>query len=82
MPKVTSTLVNKVMFLFGRFDLAASLGNRRGIEMQTLMERYAELGQIGVIATERFDLVVHDLGTTSTSDVNGGRGPIAAAYGA
>lgn len=82
MPKVTSTLVNKVMFLFGRFDLAASLGNRRGIEMQTLVERYAELGQIGVIATERFDLVVHDLGTTSTSDVNGGRGPIAAGYGA
>jgi len=32
----------------------------------------AELGQIGVIATERFDSVIHDLGTTSTSDVNGG----------
>jgi hypothetical protein len=45
------------------------------------MERYAELGQIGVIATERFDLVVHDLGTTSTADVNGGRGPIAALQG-
>jgi HK97 family phage major capsid protein len=81
MPKVTSTLNAKVMVLFGRFDLGCSLGNRRGIEMQTLMERYAELGQIGVIATERFDLVVHDLGTTSTADVNGGRGPIAALQG-
>lgn len=82
MPKVLSTLQNKVMFLFGRFDLSTSIGNRRGIEMQTLVERYAELGQIGVIATERFDIVNHDLGTTSSSDVNGGRGPVAAGYGA
>jgi HK97 family phage major capsid protein len=63
------------MVLFGRFDMAASLGSRRGIEMQTLVERYAELGQIGVIATERFDCVVHDLGTTTV------KGPLAAAYG-
>jgi HK97 family phage major capsid protein len=82
MPKVTTTLLNKVMFLFGRFDLAASFGSRRGIEVQVLMERYAELGLIGVIASERFDIVVHDLGTTSSSDINGGRGPISAAYGA
>jgi HK97 family phage major capsid protein len=81
MPKITTSLNSKVMFLFGRFDLASSVGNRRGIEMLTLVERYAELGQIGLIATERFDLVVHDLGTTSTSDVNGGRGPIAAGFG-
>jgi hypothetical protein len=34
----------------------ARSGSRRGIEMQVLgVERYAELGQIGVIATERFD---------------------------
>jgi HK97 family phage major capsid protein len=81
MPKITTSLANKVMFLFGRFDLALSMGSRRGIEVQTLVERYAELGQIGVIATERFDIVVHDLGTTSISDVNGGRGPIACGFG-
>jgi HK97 family phage major capsid protein len=81
MPKVSTTLANKVMLLFGRFDLASSMGARRGIEVQVLMERYAELGQIGVIASERFDIVVHDLGTTSTSDVNGGKGPVSALYG-
>lgn len=81
MPKVSTSLANKVMFLFGRFDLASSIGNRRGIEMQTLVERYAELGQIGLIATERFDVNIHDLGTTSASDVNGGRGPISAGFG-
>ena len=75
MPSVTSTLNGKVMMLFGRFDLAASIGSRRGIEMQTLVERYAELGLIGVIATERFDVNVHDLGTTTV------KGPLAAAYG-
>ncbi len=68
-------LTNKVMALFGRFDLAASLGNRRGITTQVLRERYAELGQIGIKATERFDLVVHDLGDTSV------KGPVAAMYG-
>jgi len=68
-------LTNKVMALFGRFDLAASLGNRRGITVQVLRERYAELGQIGIKATERFDLVVHDLGDTNV------KGPVAAMYG-
>jgi HK97 family phage major capsid protein len=68
-------LTNKVMALFGRFDLAASLGNRRGITTQVLRERYAELGQIGIKATERFDIVVHDLGSTSV------KGPVAAMYG-
>ena len=76
MPAVTSTLVNKVMILFGRFDMAASIGTRRGIEMQTLVERYAELGLIGVLATERVDINVHDLGSTTV------KGPVAAAYGA
>lgn len=76
MPIVTTTLVNKVMFLFGRPDLASSMGSRRGIEIQVLQERYAELGQLGIIASERFDIVVHDLGDTAT------KGPLAAGYGA
>lgn len=66
---------SKVMFMFGRFDLASSFGSRRGITIQVLRERYAELGQLGVIGTERFDLVNHDLGSTSV------KGPISAAYG-
>lgn len=75
MPAVATTLNAKVMMVFGRFDMAASIGSRRGIEMQTLVERYAELGLIGVLCTERFDCNVHDLGTTTV------KGPLAAAYG-
>ena len=66
---------NLVMMAFGRFDLAGSMGNRRGIEVQVLRERYAELGQLGIVATERFDINIHDLGTTSA------KGPVAAMYG-
>ena len=73
---VATDYVNKVMALFGKFDMGVSFGVRRGIEVQTLLERYAELGQIGVLCTERHDIVVHDLGDTNT------RGPISAAYGA
>lgn len=75
MPAVATTLNAKVMIVFGRFDMAASIGSRRGIEMQTLVERYAELGLIGVLCTERFDCNVHDLGTTAV------KGPLSAAYG-
>ena len=60
---------------FGRFDLATSIGSRRGIEIQVLQERYAELGQLGIIGTERFDIVTHDLGSTTV------KGPVAAVYG-
>jgi HK97 family phage major capsid protein len=67
---------NKTILFFGRFDLAASFGSRRGIEVQVLQERYAELGLIGIIATERFDIVVHDLGDTSSV-----KGAVAGLYG-
>ncbi len=66
---------SNIMFMFGRFDLASSFGSRRGITIQVLRERYAELGQLGVIGTERFDIVNHDLGSTSV------KGPISGAYG-
>lgn len=72
----TADYTSLVMAMFGRYDLAASMGTRRGIEVQVLQERYAELGQLGIVATERFDLVVHDLGTTAA------KGPVAAMYGA
>jgi len=66
---------NKAFLMFGAFNMSTSLGARRGIEVQVLQERYAELGQIGIVATERFDIVHHDLGDTST------KGPVAALFG-
>lgn len=77
MPTDTGDISSTIMFMFGRFDLASTIGARRGIEFQVLNERYAELGQIGIMATERFDMVTHDLGTTSA----GGFGPVSGGYG-
>ena len=41
------------------------MGTRREIRIKVLQERYADLDQLGVQGTERFDINVHDLGDTS-----------------
>ena len=43
--------------------------------VDVLTERYAEYRQVGIIATERMDIVVHGLGDTSDA------GPIVALIG-
>lgn len=63
------------MIVFGDMRKAVTFGNRRGFRMSVLKERYAEFDQIGVIATERFDINVHDLGDNSIA------GPIVALIG-
>lgn len=73
----TGTTGNNVaMLLYGDFMQGCAMGDRRGFTVQVLVERYAELRQIGVIASERFAFVAHDLGDTSTA------GPIVALIGA
>lgn len=76
MPKVATTLVNKVMALFGDFSLSSSFGDRRGITVEVLREAYANKLQVGILAHERFHIINHDLGTTTV------KGPVAALYGA
>lgn len=66
---------NKIMSFFGRFDMGCSFGSRRGITIQVLREKYADVGQIGIVGSERFDVVNHHLGSTTA------KGPIAGAYG-
>lgn len=65
----------KVMILFGDFRRAVKFGSRREITMQADRSRYLEFDQIGVRATERFDLVVNDIGTTAAA------GPVVALVG-
>lgn len=75
MPTSTGDLSDLAMFLFGDLNKAVTMGDRRGFRFQVLQERYAEYRQIGVIGDERFDIVVHDLGDTTTG------GPIVALIG-
>lgn len=79
-PVVISQVLNSVLaadvsvikLLFGDLRKAAVLGNRRGVTLATSEQRYFELNQLALRGTERFDIVVHDVGDASNA------GPIVA----
>ncbi len=75
MPKVTTDLSNVAMLIYGDLNMGVTFGDRMGIEVDVLTERYAEYRQIGIMATERMDIVVHGLGDTSDA------GPVVAMIG-
>lgn len=58
---------NTIILLFGDLSAAATMGDRRSIEIATSTDRYFEADQIAIRGTERFDIVVHDLGDASTA---------------
>lgn len=64
-----------IAILFGDLSLSTTFGDRRGITVKVSSERYLEYDQIGIQATERFCIVNHDIGDTSTA------GPIVALQG-
>ena len=57
----------KIMLLFGDLALAAMVGDRQGTSVQVLQERYAELGVLGVIGNIRFDVNIHDIGSSTAA---------------
>lgn len=63
------------MLYFGDLSRAASLGDRRMVRVFPSQHRYMELDQVGILATERIDIVCHDLGNSTTP------GPIVALTG-
>lgn len=75
MPTATTDISDTAMILFGDFSKSSIIGDRRGFTVQVLNERYAEYDQIGIVATERMDIVHHDLGSTTAA------GPVVALIG-
>ena len=71
----SGTIDQTPMWYFGDLSLAARLGSRRDIRVMVSEDRYMEFDQIGIQATERFDINVHDIGDASIA------GPIVAAMG-
>ena len=57
---------SQMLAYFGDLTLAATLGDRRQIEVTTLKELYAASGQVGILASQRFDIQVHDVGDGTT----------------
>ncbi len=66
---------NLTMLMFGDLEMAALLGERRGIEVATSTERYFAEDQIGVRATERIAITINDVGTATAA------GPIVSLIG-
>lgn len=52
----------KVKFLLGDLSLSTMYATRRGLQIKTSVDRYAELDQTLIVATTRFDAVTHDCG--------------------
>lgn len=71
----TTANENKCMALFGDLSKAADLGDRRGIEVKRSDDRYFDTDQIAIKATQRIDINVHDIGTSSVA------GPVVALMG-
>lgn len=61
-------LANATMaILFGDMALSSALGERRVVTIKRSDERYFESDQIGLLGTERVDIVNHDLGDNTTA---------------
>lgn len=76
LPSGTGDFSNLSMLFFGDLRRAARMGERRGFTIARSEDRYFEFDQIGVKATERVDINVHDLGDNATA------GPLIALVGA
>jgi HK97 family phage major capsid protein len=75
MPAVGTDLSDKVMLLFGDIGMAATMGDRRGMTVARSTEyKFAE-DQIAIKGTERFDINIHDIGSTTVP------GPVVALIG-
>lgn len=66
---------NTTMLLFGNLRMACVLGDRSGFELAVSTDRYFELDQIALRATQRIDFVAHGTGSATVA------GPIVAMIG-
>jgi HK97 family phage major capsid protein len=63
MPKATASA--KIFAYFGDLSQATTMGVRRDVTMAFSTDRYFENDQLAWRVTERFDLVVHEVGTAT-----------------
>jgi HK97 family phage major capsid protein len=67
LPQVATDLSGQVMMLFGDLNLAAMLGERRGVRLAISEAKYIDLDQVAFKVSERVDINVHDLGDNTTA---------------
>lgn len=62
---LTAQTSTEGLVIFGDLRLGVVLGDRRGVSMDMSRDRYFEYDQLAVRVTERFDINVHGVGTSS-----------------
>lgn len=67
LPTSTSALNNSAMILFGDLSMSSTLAEKRGFTLGRSTEARWLQDQVAVKATERIDIVNHDLGDTTTA---------------
>ena len=67
LPSTTAAQSGATYAFFGDLRLAASMGSRRGVTVVADSSRYFEFDQIALKATERIDIVVHEVGTSTAA---------------
>lgn len=61
------TVTGQIVAYYGDLSKAVAFGDRRTVTIKRSDERYFDTDQIGIMGTERVDIVVHDVGTTSVT---------------
>jgi hypothetical protein len=64
---LTADYTGLAMILFGDMRRAVKFGSRRELRIKVDGSRYLENDQLAVLGTERFDINVHGLGSTTTA---------------
>lgn len=67
LPSALTTLASTVVGFFGDLAMTATMGSKAGISIVTDSSRYFEYDQIAVRCTQRYDIVVHEVGTASAA---------------
>jgi HK97 family phage major capsid protein len=67
LPQIATTLSGKGMLAFGDMYAAGVLGQRRRLTIKRSDERYFENDQIGILCTQIFAAVIHDMGDNTTA---------------
>jgi HK97 family phage major capsid protein len=65
LPAQTASNSGVIVAYYGDLAKAAAFGERRTVTIKRSNERYFDSDQVGLMGTERIDIVVHDVGTTS-----------------
>lgn len=64
---LTAQTTTKGLCYFGDLAMAATMGERRGLTIDSSAERYFEYDQLAIRGTERVDIVVHDAGDSTNA---------------